>query len=331
MRALRGCAAWLVASLLAGNAALAEPPTPRNSEIRRASTNASLTPSNPPGYQRLMSLGLEEYDRGHWAEARALFLRGHALAPSARTLRALGMTAFNLRRYPDAVRELQQALDDPRRPLTRALRDSTQELLDRADTFVGRYYVRVDPAHAQLRVDGLITALEADGALPLAVGEHVLELQAPGYAPLRHPLLVDGSDGNALRLTLWPLTLLPSSHPSVPEREEAPSSRRGALKVLGDYGWTIGLGIGSLGCSAGAIVLHSEALKENERLLNEECAGLDDCQPGDGSTDRRDDLQRASAVVWVGAALLAVSTLVLALVETKQAHQRDALARAARR
>src|SRR3954470_14714051 len=67
----------------------------------------------PAGYDDLIKRAVVEFDNSHWAEARALFGRAHELAPNARTFRGLGITAFELRRYVDATRELEASLNDP--------------------------------------------------------------------------------------------------------------------------------------------------------------------------------------------------------------------------
>lgn len=46
-------------------------------------------------YTQAVTQGLQEFDEKDFAEARSHFLRAHALSPSARTLRALGMVEFD--------------------------------------------------------------------------------------------------------------------------------------------------------------------------------------------------------------------------------------------
>src|SRR6185436_3881290 len=80
------------------------------------------TPDAPPEsvqaqYRDVVARAVAEFDGGRWAEARSLFLQAHALWPSARTLRTLGMTSFELRNYARALEELETSLRDERRPL----------------------------------------------------------------------------------------------------------------------------------------------------------------------------------------------------------------------
>jgi hypothetical protein len=66
----------------------------------------------PPvaGYRDLVAEATREFSAGNFAEARTLFEQAHAAKPSARTLRGLGLTAYELRRYVQAVSELEAAL-----------------------------------------------------------------------------------------------------------------------------------------------------------------------------------------------------------------------------
>src|SRR4051794_41142067 len=118
---------WCVLALLLPLAAAAQssvlPPT--------SATSAEPSPQVQREYHALAARAVAAFDAGHFAEARALFLRAHELWPSARTLRTLGMTAFDLQMYPEALRELQAALADQRRPLDAAQRTQVAELIKR--------------------------------------------------------------------------------------------------------------------------------------------------------------------------------------------------------
>lgn len=154
----------------------------------------------PAGYQAIIGDAVEEFSDGHWAEARAQFERAHALFPNARTLRGIGMCAFELGDYPAAVRFLDQSLGDTRRALTDAQRDETQALLARARAYVGHFLVRTQPPGGEVRVDGEVASLDADGRITLGIGEHVLTARAPGYRDARRRVQVGG--GEDLEVTL---------------------------------------------------------------------------------------------------------------------------------
>ncbi len=140
-----------------------------------STTAVTATPSSD-AYRETINAAVAEFAAEHHAEARALFRRAHAMRPNARTLRGIGMCAFELREYAEAVRALSAALIDTRRPLTEEHTAQVQAALERANAFVGRFEVTV-PSGALLFVDGASapTELDADGTLLLTLGTHVIE------------------------------------------------------------------------------------------------------------------------------------------------------------
>jgi len=176
-----------------------------------ASEAAAMPPSagsvDPPEavqaqYRDVVARAVSEFGARRWAEARALFLQAHAMWPSARTFRTLGMTSFELRSYARALQELQAALDDPRRPLPDDQRHQVSQLLDQTRAFVGTYRVRLVPAGASLLVDGAPRALGQDGVLLLEVGSHELIARAPGHTESRRRLDVQGHEDEQLVIEL---------------------------------------------------------------------------------------------------------------------------------
>ena len=184
------------------------PPAPRVNAVSDASADSV--------YQARIADALEEFDRGNWAEARHHFLEAHERRPTARTMRGLGVVAFELRRYVESVGWLERALASTAVPLTDSQRGEVQVALERARGFVGRYELVLDPEQAEVRVDGAPLELHQDGALWLDVGEHELVVSATGYKTLTRKLSVQGGKLERLELTLQrpaPALALSSGHP----------------------------------------------------------------------------------------------------------------------
>lgn len=158
-------------------------------------------PVEPSGYRELVEQALSEYAAKNYDEASTLFERAHALFPNARTLRGMGMAAFELRQYDQSVRHLEAALAADVRPLDGSLRKETEALAARARAFVARLELRVSPAHANLSLDGAPIA-PGGGSLIVALGPHVVEGRAEGYANARRELRVRGGEVVRVELAL---------------------------------------------------------------------------------------------------------------------------------
>ena len=200
-------------------------------------------------YETLVHKGIAEYERGHWLEARAFFERAHALAPSARTLRSLGMTAYELRSYVEASGYFEAALRSQERPLTETMRNQLQELLRETRTFIARLRVTLSPAGAELRVDGQPPVHDAQGDVLLEAGEHELSASAPGHRSLTRRWSARAASSAELRLLLPPMA---ASAPG-PQRTPAADSGIGTQRKV-----ALGLGVAgvlSLGVAAGCTAL----------------------------------------------------------------------------
>jgi tetratricopeptide (TPR) repeat protein len=276
-------------------------------------------------YKQITDAAIAEFEAGRFAEARALFLRAHALMPSARTLRTLGMTAFELRSYPQALVELQGSLDEARRPLEPKQRAQVAALIERTRDFVGSYRLRVSPSTAELWLDGAPLAREPEGELVLAVGAHELRVRAPGYQELRRAWLVQGREQAELTFELMelqrevaaPVAVAPAAPllvvtPKAPEPPvitpvAAPVPRVDSSRdVRAPLAWSA-LSLGAAGVVVGA-VMGGLAL-QRQRTVEDHCPNQV-CAPTYG-----DDLKQwerfadaATAGVVVGAVGLGLGT-----------------------
>jgi len=152
-------------------------------------------------YRQLVEDGVSEFGRGNWSEARAFFSRAHQLKPSARTLRGLGLVAYELRNYVEAESLLARALNEPVHPLTADLRGQTEDTLARARALIGRFRLRVSPADARLWIDGHEAELHS-GALALDAGAHKVVAQRAGFVDGELRIDVHGGENEELELSL---------------------------------------------------------------------------------------------------------------------------------
>jgi hypothetical protein len=158
--------------------------------------------SDDSAYRTTIEEAVREFGAGRFEEARSLFKRAHELSPNARTMRGLGMTAFELRAYVQAIRELSAALADKRKPLEGEMRGKVEALLDKARKFVGEVRVELDPKDAALLVDGKPAVFEPDGSLLLDAGTHVFSATAPKHKATNMRILVEGDTEQTVKMPL---------------------------------------------------------------------------------------------------------------------------------
>jgi hypothetical protein len=184
----------------------------------------------PSGFEQVVSEGLRAYQAGEYVEARASFERAHALSPSARTLRVLGMTAVELRRFTAARVELEAALVDTRQPLTESQRAEVAQMLTWLGSTLASVRVLVQPEAAHISVDG--QAQEShDSRLLLEPGARELRVEADGYEPSRQVIELSAGEERTVEINL-PRAQLAALPPLAPAAQLTAASEQSASRAL---------------------------------------------------------------------------------------------------
>ncbi|MGD8860658.1 MAG: hypothetical protein PVI30_11670 [Myxococcales bacterium] len=302
MKRRRSLGAWLCAPALTlvlvhgpgGGTAVAQ-------EARE--TKATLAPDKEAEYDQAIEIGLQEMQLGNYAEAYAAMLRAHQVYPNARTLRALGIAAFELKRYVTSMRHLRAALDSEEKPLTPELREEVEHLLGRVNTYIDRIEVTVVPAEAELRVDGKPPVRDEDGRVLLTVGEHLLRATHPGHQPAQVKVQADGSSNANVTLQLVSSAAVASGGETATGGTSVDSTQR-------TWGWiTLGAaGVFAVGSGVALGVRESAVADYN----SDRCAPMPSVQ----CADEADTVDSAETFAFVGAGLAgaaAVTGVVLLL------------------
>jgi tetratricopeptide (TPR) repeat protein len=228
-------------------------------------------------YARTIREAIAEAAAAHWEEARALFERAHALEPSARTLRGLGIAAFELRHYVQSLRELEAALAERRNPLTPAQRQEVNDAIARARRYVGTVTVLVKPADAKLYLDG---AEISRRELQLDVGDYRLTARADGYRDAERRVRVAGGQAQRVAIELARADLSVSDSAAGAAQPAGDAFAQGAPEPRDDanlleqwWFWTA-VGVVAVGGAATAIVLTREDAAEPEQGIGGRIAVL---------------------------------------------------------
>ena len=271
----------------------------------------------PDDYPQVVQRAISEFEAGHWDEARALFRRAHELSPNARTWRGLAITAFELRRYVDAVRELEAALQDARKPLTEAQRQELSALLVRARAFLSTYRLSVRPAEAQVSIDGA-PSQAGESELLLDPGLHTLVFTAAGYDEQQLELRAEAGKSQELSVELRPPPQVAVPEAAKPAQAALPLSPQREPNLMRDYVVTLSLTGTAVLAGASAVTLGALAQSHVTRFRT--CTGSEaECND---ISDRGQRLELATNVMIGVAGASAIAALITYFVERRSERAR---------
>lgn len=157
-------------------------------------------------YEDAIERAVAAYNNGDYEEATRQFERAHGHSPSARTLRGIGVSQFELGHHDRAAEVLNRALASNVAPLLGEMRRETERLLGEALARVGQLRLVIEPDESVLTVDGgARRKLGHDQVLFVIPGPHTLEITKPGYDPARHQIAAGAGRVLELKVELDPI------------------------------------------------------------------------------------------------------------------------------
>jgi hypothetical protein len=158
---------------------------------------APSTPDTPDQVtldaRRHFKAGTKLYRDGNYGGALAEFEEAYRLKPGVGSLQNVALSQKGLFRYAEAAATLEQLLNEHGAELSEGERRAVDEALAELKGLVASVKLHVVPESARVLLDGRALApTEWAGPLVLNVGEHTLNVDAPGYSPERRVLRVAG-------------------------------------------------------------------------------------------------------------------------------------------
>lgn len=231
-------------------------------------------------YKRIVTEALKEYELGHWDEAEALFARAHELNPTARTLRGMGLAAFENRRYVLAVGRLQAALADKRNALTAAQRKEVQGVIERASAFISHFVVTLSPQNAEITVNGAPASRNEAGELLLDPGDYEIVATAEGYKSGSTRVTAEGGARGRALIELEPeqtaeapppeAAAASAFHPSPEPARSQPEAHGSGARVLMYTGFAV-LGAGVIAGSVTGILALTKGSSLKDACPHDAC------------------------------------------------------------
>jgi hypothetical protein len=288
-------------------------------QVAATVTDQGTEPAESAAYRAAIDSAVRSFAAGRWTEARSAFEQAHALAPSARTFRGLGLAAFYLHDYVAARVGFEQALHDDRKPLTAEQRAELTRLLGVTQRETGRFELHLQPSAARIVVDGTPIS---ERVLVLERGIHVLALDADGCEPLRLQLSVSGEEDRKLEFsllargmdtpTLAPHSRAPTPQPHEPELAVIPAAAQGRERDAPEHRhprrwtWVALAAVPVFAGTAAALWLTGQA--KHDRVASA-------CMQGCSSAEAERRLQQAgvqSYATWTSVSLMAAGAAAVA-------------------
>jgi hypothetical protein len=225
--------------------------------VGMASSLAYAADSPTAQADALITAGFKLRLQGKNTEALDLFLKAHAIAPSAKTLAQIGSLEVALRRWVEAESHLDQGLARHDSPWIEVPKN--RELIERtlveARQQIGRVQVR-GTAGASVTIGG-----HPVGTLPLAAPVHVaagsvhVEVAETGFRPAQRDLAVQGGTEQTVDFALVPMATPPAQPATVNLAQSSPTeSRRPAWRTWTGGGLMVA-GLASVGVGIGWLVV----------------------------------------------------------------------------
>jgi hypothetical protein len=291
----------------------------------------ALAQSEPPSdadatYSKLVADAVTAFDAGRFRESRELLARAHQLRPNARTLRGMGLAAFEEGRYAIAVVALDGALQETRQPMSPEQRAECVQLRAQANALTGRIAVRGLPSDAKLTIDGEAPVWAPDGALLVDQGSHTLTLEQPRGGARSWTLTAIGGHRSEFVLGSVDQAFAQRGDSEVPPLLAAEAAAPAATNDQQSDSTPTGISNGvAYAALAGAAVTAGLAVWQwTERESEVEAWNSENCLRG-GRTrrancgDHEDAYQRAQTWSWVAAgATIALSAGAITLLLMNQ-------------
>lgn len=217
----------------------------------------TLTPAQQIEWDKRRAEGKTAAQAFQWAKARDAYQKAWAIKQDWKVAANLGRSELNLSKHRDAAEHLTYALREaPQSVATEAPEEwnDLREMLARARARVGALVINVEPAGAEVLVNGLpVGKAPLPGAVFVEPGPVVVEARAAGYALANASMKVAAGKEEPVRLVLvssWKKSEAPSAKPSTNERD----TRTGALDEVTSAGIALAGAAGLMGVGFGAAI-----------------------------------------------------------------------------
>ncbi len=225
---------------------------------------------------RMFDRGVAFAQEGSYEQAVIAFEQAYALSRSPEVLYNLGMAYVATGRAVEASEALTRYLESEGAALNEAERARIGQELTRQRKRVGTLVLDVEPAQAQVTIDGHLLAADVRRqAVRLTLGDHWVQVSSAGHEPSTTTLTITG-DPQSLAIRLRPL----GQHPHIRRGSAAANAREpgheaSAVRALRLSGYGLGAAGVLAGLSALTIYLVGDSRHDDWKVENGQLVSLE--------------------------------------------------------
>lgn len=141
-------------------------------------------------------------EEGDFASALIEFKRSYEAVPNFNVLYNIGQIHYQLSDYANALRVLQQYLDDGGKRIVPARRESVEKDIEKLKLRVATVTVKINTKDAEVRVDDLVVDVPPNGQITVSAGKRRFEVSKQGYKSVSRVEEVAGQEAKELTFEL---------------------------------------------------------------------------------------------------------------------------------
>lgn len=262
--------------------------------------------------------GVRRYEARDYEGALSEFNEAYRLKPHPSVRVNIANCYERLGKPVEAVKHFEAYLSETGSSIRPAERRQIQRTVTRLQRGIGTLTVQLSPPGATVRVDGQPVDQVSSGPISLAEGAHILEVEAPGYAPERRQIAVRGEERTVETIALAPTSPERSTSAIAQTDESGTTSKLHfnlTTPVLVAGGITVAILVGAIATGVLALSADSDfedALARSRDTSLSDAERREAVQEGEDSADTANTLATVTDVLLIGTVIGAgVTTFLL--------------------
>jgi len=148
--------------------------------------------------------GVDLFDEGDYQSALIEFRRSYELVPNFNVLYNIGQVHFQLADYANALKTLQQYLDEGGKRIPASRRSDVERDVDKLKSRVAQVTFKVNVAGADVRVDDQSSSQPITGPIIVSAGKRRFEVSKPGFKSVTKVEDIAGQENREIPIELVP-------------------------------------------------------------------------------------------------------------------------------